>query len=90
MSTLTNQNTHCDKDGPASFCASVLSLTLPSPPPVPPLVASSHDGLKNFEISNSTLINKQVMCEVCGLREAKVNLNLEFGSHRECRICWND
>ena len=106
MSTLSNQNTHCDKDDPASFCASVLSQMLPPPPPEPPLITSStastllageltaepcaNDGLKNFEISNNTLINKKVMCEVCGLREAKVNLNLEFGSHRECRICWND
>jgi len=64
---------------------------------------NTHDDPKNVEIinetvkqisinskSNSTLINEQGMCEVCGLRKAEVNLDLEFGSHRECRICWND
>ena len=30
------------------------------------------------------------LCEVCGLRPAEVNLDLQYGSHRECRICWND
>ena len=30
------------------------------------------------------------LCEVCGLRKATVNLDLTFGSHRECQICWND
>ena len=29
-------------------------------------------------------------CEVCGLRDATVNLNLTYGSHRECKICWDD
>ena len=26
------------------------------------------------------------LCEVCGLRPAEVNLDLQYGSHRECRI----
>ncbi len=30
------------------------------------------------------------ICEVCGLRPAEVNLDLQYGSHRECRICWAD
>ena len=30
------------------------------------------------------------MCEVCGLHKATVNLDLTFGSHRECQFCWND
>ena len=30
------------------------------------------------------------ICEVCGLRPATVNLDLNFGSHRECRSCWDD
>ena len=30
------------------------------------------------------------MCEVCTLRPATVNLELNCGSHRECQICWND
>ena len=30
------------------------------------------------------------ICEVCGLRPAELNLDLQYGSHRECRICWND
>ena len=30
------------------------------------------------------------MCEVCGLRKATVNLDLKYGSHRECQICWDD
>lgn len=30
------------------------------------------------------------MCEVCNLRRATVNLELKFGSHRECKSCWDD
>lgn len=30
------------------------------------------------------------LCEVCGLRKATVNLELKFGSHRECQSCWED
>ena len=33
---------------------------------------------------------KKGMCEVCSLRQATVNLELEYGSHRECQICWDD
>ena len=35
-------------------------------------------------------IGKKGMCEVCTLRPATVNLDLEYGSHRECQICWDD
>ena len=30
------------------------------------------------------------MCEICGLHRATVNLELTYGSHRECRSCWDD
>ena len=33
---------------------------------------------------------KKGMCEVCTLRPATVNLDLEYGSHRECQMCWDD
>jgi hypothetical protein len=36
------------------------------------------------------LFGYEYMCEVCGIREAKVNLDLTYGSHRECRSCWDD
>ena len=29
-------------------------------------------------------------CEVCGLADATVNLDLTCGSHRECWSCWTD
>ena len=29
------------------------------------------------------------MCEICGMREATVNLDLTVGTHRECRDCWD-
>ena len=30
------------------------------------------------------------MCEVCQRRIATVNLDLKYGSHRECQSCWDD
>ena len=29
------------------------------------------------------------MCEWCGRIKATVNLDLKYGSHRECRYCWD-
>ena len=29
------------------------------------------------------------MCEICGLQKATVNLDLKYGSHKECRYCWD-
>ena len=29
-------------------------------------------------------------CEVCGIYEAKHNLDLKCGSHKECYFCWNE
>ena len=28
-------------------------------------------------------------CEWCGRHPATVNLDLKYGSHRECRYCWD-
>lgn len=30
------------------------------------------------------------ICEICGVRNATRNLNLDSGSHRECFSCWED
>ena len=30
------------------------------------------------------------ICEWCGIRPARVNLNLTAGTHRECRKCWDN
>ena len=29
------------------------------------------------------------MCEWCGKHLATVNLELKYGTHRECRYCWD-
>jgi hypothetical protein len=29
-------------------------------------------------------------CEICGIRDATINLDLTCGSHRECQSCWED
>tara|TARA_B100000963_G_C22639317_1_gene679501 strand:+ start:8850 stop:9050 length:201 start_codon:yes stop_codon:yes gene_type:complete len=29
------------------------------------------------------------MCEWCGKHPATVNLELKYGTHRECRYCWD-
>lgn len=29
------------------------------------------------------------MCEICGRNKATVNLDLKYGSHKECRYCWD-
>ena len=34
-------------------------------------------------------LGKVGICEVCGNMKATVNLNLKYGSHRECRYCWD-
>jgi hypothetical protein len=44
----------------------------------------------NIRNGNREWLRNPGLCEVCGVREATVNLDLTFGSHRECRICWND
>ena len=31
-----------------------------------------------------------LMCEICGRHKATVNLDLKYGSHKECRYCWDD
>ena len=35
-------------------------------------------------------LGKPGMCEWCGYNEATHNLDLKFGSHRECKVCWED
>lgn len=30
------------------------------------------------------------ICEICYKRVATVNLDLTYGSHRECQSCWDD
>ena len=35
-------------------------------------------------------LGKPGICENCGHREATHNLDLKFGSHRECGSCWYD
>ena len=40
--------------------------------------------------NNRDWLKGEGKCEVCGLRFAEINLNLEYGSHRECRLCWDD
>ncbi len=34
-------------------------------------------------------LNGEGMCEWCGRHKATINLNLEYGSYRECRYCWD-
>tara|TARA_A100001015_G_scaffold292057_1_gene366925 strand:+ start:278 stop:472 length:195 start_codon:yes stop_codon:yes gene_type:complete len=34
-------------------------------------------------------LNGKDMCEICGRHKATVNLELKYGSHRECRYCWD-
>ena len=34
-------------------------------------------------------LGKEGICEICGESKATVNLNLEYGTHRECRYCWD-
>tara|TARA_Y100001970_G_C14198075_1_gene839353 strand:+ start:400 stop:600 length:201 start_codon:yes stop_codon:yes gene_type:complete len=50
------------------------------------------DSINTSENSPSYLrfIKNNKLCEICGKREAKINLELKFGSHRECRICWDN
>ena len=40
--------------------------------------------------NNRAWLKGEGICEVCGLRPAEVNLDLKYGSHRECRSCWDD
>ena len=44
----------------------------------------------NIRSNNRHWIKGEGNCEVCGLRPAEVNLDLKYGSHRECRSCWDD
>lgn len=44
----------------------------------------------NIRSNNTEFLKQSGLCEVCGLRPATINLDLIFGSHRECTICWND
>ena len=70
------------------------SIYVNHPPPPP------EDKKKKLKQPNNTLEKTNntleqpykytIMCEVCGLREAEINLEFKFGSHRECYICWND
>ena len=49
----------------------------------------------NVEKNNNKEERKKVwlkginMCEWCGRNPATVNLELKYGSHRECRYCWD-
>lgn len=40
--------------------------------------------------NNRGWLGKIGICEVCKFHKAEVNLDLKYGSHRECRFCWND
>ena len=40
--------------------------------------------------NNRGWLKGEGMCEWCGLRRAEVNLELKYGTHRECRSCWGD
>ena len=51
------------------------------------LISTISMGIRNNKVAWRGV---QGMCEVCGLRKATVNLDLKYGSHRECRICWDD
>ena len=44
----------------------------------------------NIRNGNREWLRNPGLCEVCGLREATVNLDLTCGSHRECQMCWDD
>ena len=39
--------------------------------------------------SNPHWIYGKSWCEICGLKRATVNLDLQYGSHRECMNCWS-
>ena len=43
---------------------------------------------KNKEKRNTSL-NGNIMCEWCGRHPATINLELKYGSYRECRHCWD-
>ena len=63
------------------------------------------DSLDNNDIINNKKINNEDhnnieerkniwlkginMCEWCGRNRATINLELKYGSHRECRHCWD-
>ena len=49
---------------------------------------SSKEELKKQTRKNKWL-NGEGMCEWCGRHKATINLNLEYGSYRECRYCWD-
>ena len=51
------------------------------------LISTISMGIRNNKVAWKGVPG---MCEVCGLRKATVNLDLKYGSHRECRICWDD
>ena len=46
--------------------------------------------IKKSTTSPRSWMNKEGMCEICGINKASVNLELKYGSHRECYSCWND
>ncbi len=59
----------------------------------------NNDIINNKKITNENHNNKEErkniwlkginMCEWCGRNRATVNLELKYGSHRECRYCWD-
>tara|TARA_Y100001934_G_C12035703_1_gene623524 strand:- start:204 stop:449 length:246 start_codon:yes stop_codon:yes gene_type:complete len=42
----------------------------------------------NIRNNQSGWLKKEGMCEICGNYPAEYNLDLKYGSHRECWLCW--
>ena len=47
------------------------------------------ENIKNKEDRKKVWLKGINMCEWCGRYRATVNLELNYGSHRECRYCWD-
>ena len=58
--------------------------------PKKPTRPVSPNAPKKTKVPREWWMGEKGMCEVCSLRRATVNLELKYGSHRECQICWND
>tara|TARA_Y100001970_G_C13951786_1_gene708607 strand:+ start:66 stop:260 length:195 start_codon:yes stop_codon:yes gene_type:complete len=54
----------------------------------PYTVSINKNKEKNKETKNTSL-KVNIMCEWCGRHPATINLELKYGSYRECRYCWD-
>ena len=50
---------------------------------------NNNENNKNKEDRKNVWLKGINMCEWCGRNRATVNLELKYGSHRECRYCWD-